>query len=290
MIRGALAGKNIILTGASRGLGREIALAVWREGANLLLVARSAEALHALRTEMLPTAFDAQHAHILRADLSLPADVDAIVAHACKVWDRVDVLVNNAAIVGPIGKLWENDWSEWQTTLQVNLLSPVALCRACIPWMIEHGGGKIINLAGGGATAPRPHFSAYATSKVAIVRLSETLAREVKDVNIQVNCVSPGALNTEMNSAVMAAGPDKAGVAEYDRAITLAERQISLPSAAADLCAFLAGSTGDAITGKLISAVWDPWPRLGEHLDELKNTDIYTLRRIVPQDRGQNWE
>lgn len=285
----ALSGKNVLVTGASRGLGREIAGAMWRAGANLLLAARSAAPLTDLQAGLMQTARTGQTAHVVVVDLGSPDAVKMIMDECRRHWDRVDVLVNNAAVLGPVGRAWENDWTEWQTTLRVNLLAPVELCRAMVPWMIERGGGKILNLSGGGATAPRPHFSAYATSKAALVRFSETLALEVKDRNIQVNCVAPGAMNTEMNRAVLQAGTERAGEAEYNRATQLALDK-GLPTRVVELCVFLAGARGDGITGRLLSAVWDPWQKLPEHMNELKESDIYTLRRIVPQDRGYHWE
>ncbi|MGE5264923.1 MAG: SDR family NAD(P)-dependent oxidoreductase [Acidobacteriota bacterium] len=285
----ALSGKNVLVTGASRGLGREIAGALWRAGASVLLAARSATPLSELQAELMQTARAGQTAHVVVVDLRSPDAVKMIVDECRRHWDRVDVLVNNAAVLGPVGRAWENDWTEWQTALRVNLLAPVALCRALVPWMIERGGGKVLNLSGGGATAPRPYFSAYATAKAALVRFSETLALEVKDRNVQVNCIAPGAMNTEMNRAVLQAGAEKAGNDEYARATRLALDK-GLPTRAAELCVYLAGSRGDGITGRLLSAKWDPWQKLPEHMDELKESDIYTLRRIVPQDRGYHWE
>jgi 3-oxoacyl-[acyl-carrier protein] reductase len=285
----ALVGKTVIVTGASRGLGADIARAVWRNGAHLLLAARSEEALVTLRAELMATATDGQQAHVVVADLRTADAVPKIMAESHRAWKTVDVLVNNAAIVGPIGKAWENDWEEWQATIRVNLLAVFELCRACLPWMIERRQGKIINLSGGGAAGTRPNFSAYATAKAGLVRFSEILAQELRDLNIQVNCVSPGAMRTEMLQAVLNAGLEKAGRLEYAQAVEKATQGGALPQQAAALCVFLASSASDGITGKLISAVWDPWEKLSEHIEDLKDSDIYTLRRIVPKDRGKDW-
>jgi NAD(P)-dependent dehydrogenase (short-subunit alcohol dehydrogenase family) len=262
---------------------------MWRSGACLLLVARSEKALLDLRAEFMSGARDGQQVHVLAADLSMPNAAAAIISEARRYWDRIDVLVNNAAILGPIGKVWENDWEEWQTTLRVNLLAPVELCRACIPWMKEHRQGKIINLSGGGATMPRPNFSAYATAKAGLVRFSEILAHEVCDIDVQVNCVAPGPMNTEMLQAILRAGPEKTGDGEYTQAIKQGGEGTTILQRAADLCVFLASPAASGITGKLISAVWDPWERLPEHLDGLRDSDVYTLRRITPKERGKDW-
>jgi 3-oxoacyl-[acyl-carrier protein] reductase len=282
-----LVGKNAIITGASRGLGVHVARAMWQEGASLLLVARSADALGQVHSDLMVSAQDGQRVDVVVADLQTPEAVPTIMRAARRVWDRVDVLVNNAGILGPIGKVWENDWEEWQAAIQVNLLAPVALCRACVLWMRECRQGKIINLSGGGATGPRPHFSAYATAKAGLVRFSETLAHEVRDLNVQVNCVAPGAMNTDMLQAVLQAGPKKTGTTAHRQAVKQIETGGVSPQRAAALCVFLASSASNGLTGKLLSAVWDPWESLLEHMDDMQGSDVYTLRRIVPRDRGR---
>jgi len=282
--------RNVLLTGASRGLGLYIAKALWNSGANILLVARTEGALAELKRDLLEKQTQGQQVEILVADLSDPGTSERILAVAKKLWKRIDVLINNAGIQGPIGKSWENAWDQWQRTLQVNLLSSVAMCRTFIPWMIQTGGGKIINLSGGGATSPRPNFSAYATAKAALVRFSETLARETCGYNIQVNCIAPGGMNTAMLEAIREAGPEKAGMEEFQAAMRCRKSDDSILKRAAALCCYLASDESNGLTGKLISAVWDPWDRLTEHLEELNASDIYTLRRITPEDRGKIWK
>jgi 3-oxoacyl-[acyl-carrier protein] reductase len=286
---GILTEKNVILTGASRGFGSHIARAMWRNGANLLLVARSGNALESLAKGLHESSMPSQQVHTVIADLKSPGAVDTIMGEALKAWKKLDVLINNAGIQGPIGCAWENDWEEWQEAIRVNLLAPVALCRASVPWMKDGGGGKIINLSGGGATGPRPYFSAYAVAKTGIVRFTEILAHEVREMNIQVNSIAPGALNTDMLQAVLNAGPEKAGQREYAQALKEAASGGADPSRPAELCVFLASSESGSITGKLISAAWDPWEELPLKMPDLAETDIYTLRRIVPKDRGKDW-
>lgn len=284
-----LVGKHALITGASRGLGAHIARAMWHAGASLLLVARSADALLQIQNELMAETQRGQQVHVVIADLQTPDAVSTIVGEARRLWERLDVLVNNAGIVTPIDKVWDNDWHAWQVTIRVNLLAPVELCRACIPWMREHRQGKIINISGGGATRPRPHFSAYATAKAGLVRFSETLAHEVRDLQIQVNCMAPGVMHTDMLQAVLRAGPEHAGALEYAEALKQAETGGVLPQRAAELCVFLASAASDGITGTLLSAVWDPWESLPEHLHDVQGSDIYTLRRIMPSDCGKTW-
>jgi len=281
-----LAGKNAIITGASRGLGLAIAEAMGRAGASLLLISRSSDALAEARKRAL--AAGASEASVFAADLQDESAPEAILAEAHRIWSRLDILINNAAIIGPIGKLWENDWTEWQNTIRVNLLAPAALCRLAVPWIAQNRRGAIVNISGGGATKARPHFSAYGTTKAAIVRFSETLAEEAAAQGIRVNCVAPGAMNTAMLEAVLRSSPDAAG-AEYTQAEKQALQGGTPPDLAASLCVYLASDRSAGITGKLISAVWDPWRDFDAHIEDLRNSDIYTVRRIVPTDRGKDW-
>jgi 3-oxoacyl-[acyl-carrier protein] reductase len=198
---------------------------------------------------------------------------------------RIDILVNNAAVQGPIGPLDSVDFSAWCEVFQTNLFAPAFLAAEFAKRMRPVGGGKIISISGGGATGPRPDFSAYAASKTALVRLTETLAEELKPYAIDVNAVAPGAMNTRMLEEVLSAGRD-AAPREYDAAVKRANEGGVPPAKAAELVVFLASPASDGITGRLISAVWDDWANLPAHKDELAKSDVYTLRRVVPKDRG----
>jgi 3-oxoacyl-[acyl-carrier protein] reductase len=282
----ALEGKRAIVTGASRGLGVAIARAFWDAGSSLLLVARSGAALASLR-DSLPRV-PGQEAHCAVADLGAPEAASTVLAAARARWESLDVLVNNAAQQGPIGRAWENDWKEWQQALRVHLLGPIALCRAVAPWMAARKAGKIINISGGGATSARPNFSSYAVAKTGLVRFSECLAAELRGDRVDVNCIAPGAMNSEMTRAVLRAGPEAAGV-EYEQARKVALEGGADAGRAAALCVFLASAESDGISGRLLSALWDPWQGLAARRAELEASDIYTLRRIVPRDRGKTW-
>jgi len=284
-----LANKTALITGASRGLGACIAKQFHQSGAHLILVARSQEKLDALRNHLLADANSLPAIEAVVVDLESTDAVTEFIQTTLQ-HRQIDILINNAASQGPIGASWENDWQAWQTTLQINLFTPIALCRAVIPPMIKRNYGKIINLSGGGATNARPNFSAYAVSKTGLVRFSETLAEEVKSFNIAVNCIAPGVMNTDMLKEILAAGEDKVGQKEFNQVKNkLNEADLTIERAA-ELCRFLASSNDNSLTGKLISAVWDPWKNLSKYIDDLKNSDIYTLRRIVPDDRGKEWE
>jgi 3-oxoacyl-[acyl-carrier protein] reductase len=146
--------------------------------------------------------------------------------------------------------------------------------------------GKIIVVSGGGATAPLPRISAYAASKAAAVRFAETLALEVADDGIDVNSVAPGALNTRLLDQVIEAGPDVVGADFFARMLREKERGGTPLEKGAELVRFLASSASDGISGRLISAVWDDWQHMPDVRDRIAESDVYTRRRIVPEDRG----
>ena len=284
---GSLNGKNCIITGASRGLGAEVARRLWQEGASLLLVARNLEGLKSVAGKL--EARPDQQVHLFKCDLMREGAAEEIVLFARSVFNRIDVLVNNAAIQGPIGCAWDTDPAAWREALQVNLLSPVSLSTLCVREMIPERRGKIISISGGGATGSRPNFSSYAVAKTGLVRFSEILAEELMEYNIQVNCVAPGAMATDMLAAIVDAGPEIAGNREFDVANRVKETSGGTLERAARLVLFLAADTSDGLTGRLISAAWDPWERFPDHLEAIMQTDIYTLRRIVPRDRKLDW-
>jgi len=212
-----------------------------------------------------------------------------LVADALERFSRVDVLVNNAGVYGPKGLIEEVDWDEWERAVRVNLFGSVLCCRAVLPHFRANGYGKIIQLSGGGATSPLPRLSAYAASKAAVVRFAETLAEELDGTGIDVNAIAPGALNTRLLDQVLDAGPERVGDSFYARALEQQASGGTPLDLAARLAVFLASGASDGITGKLISAPWDPWEELGRHADDLRGSDVYTLRRIVPADRGLSW-
>jgi 3-oxoacyl-[acyl-carrier protein] reductase len=147
----------------------------------------------------------------------------------------------------------------------------------------------IINISGGGATGPRPNFSAYASSKAALVRFSENLAEETRHLGMRVNCIAPGAMPTDMLKKVLQADKKKVGEKEFSQAQKVLEVGADVMERAADLALFLASDKAAGITGKLISAPWDRWEDWPKHLAELESSDAYTLRRITGKDRGLTW-
>ena len=285
----SLADRSAIITGASQGLGLAIAEAYVAAGAHVLLCAREAKSLEAAHDQLVARKSPEQIVASQVADVSNSEDVQRIVEKALSLFRQVHILVNNAGVYGPKGAIEDVDWSDWVRAIEINLLGSVLMCRALLPHLKANRYGKIIQLSGGGATNPLPRISAYAASKAAVVRFAETLAEEVRDDHIDVNSIAPGALNTRLLEEVLAGGPEAVGQAFYDRSLKQKQEGGAPLSRGAELAVYLGSAESDGVTGKLLSAVWDPWRTLADHLGDLRTTDTYTLRRIVPKDRGLTW-
>lgn len=283
-----LENRAAIITGANQGLGLAIARAYVEAGASVMICARNADLLEGAHAELSALAASGQTILMQAADVSRRDDVEGLVNRAIETFGQVHILVNNAGIYGPKGGIETIDWDEWVKAIEINLFGSVLLCRALLPHLKAHRYGKIVQLSGGGATNPLPFLSAYAASKAAIIRFAETLAEEVREYHIDVNAIAPGALNTRLLDEILEAGPEKVGQSFYDRMVTQKAKGGTPLEKGASLAVYLASEASDGITGKLISAVWDPWETLAEHKDDLRG-DVYTLRRIVPQDRGMSW-
>lgn len=286
---GVLQGRAAIITGANQGLGRAIARAYVTAGASVLLCARNEQLLDEARREMAALATADQVVDAMPADVSDAAHVHQLASRALSLFPQVHVLVNNAGVYGPMGPIEEVDWGAWARAMEINIYGSVLPCRALLPHFKQHRYGKIVQLSGGGATNPLPRISAYAASKAAIVRFAESLALEVREYGIDVNAIAPGALNTRLLDEVLQAGPEAVGADFYDRMLKTKTTGGTPLETGAALAVFLGSAESDGITGRLISAVWDPWRELPAHRNDLDQSDVYTLRRIVPKDRGWSW-
>jgi NAD(P)-dependent dehydrogenase (short-subunit alcohol dehydrogenase family) len=284
-----LQGIRAIITGANQGFGLAVAEHFVAEGARVFLCARDEARLREAAASVQARAAQPDAVRWMRADVTSAADVDRLTQSAIAALGGLDALVCNAGIYGPKGPIEEVDWDAWVQALNVNLLGTILCCRSVLPHFRGQRHGKIILLSGGGATKPMPFLSAYAASKAAVVRFGETLAGEVADAGIDVNAVAPGALNTRLLDEVLEAGPAAVGDAFYAQSMKQKQSGGTPLETGARLCAFLASPVSDGITGRLISAVWDPWADLPARREELAASDIYTLRRIVPEERGKDW-
>ena len=284
-----LQGRTAIITGASQGLGLEIAMQYVAAGASVIICARDEGMLSKAADVLKRSASNDQVISHIVADVAESEAVDALIDFAIDKMGRIDILVNNAGIYGPKGPTDSVDWVQWVQAINVNLLGSVLMCRAVITHMKRQGYGKIVQLSGGGATNPLPNLSSYAVSKAGIVRFIETLAIEAAEYAIDANAIAPGALNTRMLDEILASDPEAVGKEFYERALQQKASGGAGLEKGASLAVFLGSAGSDGITGKLISAIWDPWEELDRYKADLEDSDIYTLRRIVPSDRGLDW-
>jgi NAD(P)-dependent dehydrogenase (short-subunit alcohol dehydrogenase family) len=264
--------KGVLVTGAGRGIGKRLALGFASAGARVGLLARSKAELDLAHLEIEHAGGVALR---IRADVT---DFDEMCAAADRMranFGGVHVLVAAAAIQGPIGPLVDNPPKAWAETIHTNLLGVMYSCRAVLPQMIDRRSGKIIVLSGEGAGSPRPNFSAYAAAKAALARMVETLAEEVRDHNVQVNCMAPGAAYTHMTDQILHAG-ERAGWKAQEEALELRVTGGIAPEKQIQLALFLASERSNHVSGKLIH-VNDDWKRLET---SNANPELYTLRRV----------
>lgn len=272
--------KVAVIVGAGRGIGEAIASRFAAEGAKLVLAARTAPELQAV-TELVNAAGGT--ANFVVADVTAPAEVAHLVQKSIEVFGHIDILVNAAGTYGPIGRVWEIDSHEWENAFSVNLFGAFLLCQAVLPHMIRAGRGKIVNFSGGGATSPLCRFSAYGVSKAAVVRLTETLAEEVKEFNIQVNAIAPGAVDTKLQDSVLAAGERAGDLLQRIRRLRETGEGGTPREVPADLAVFLASDDSRSLTGRLISAPNDKWESwTDERIEQVMSKPWFTLRRMDP--------
>lgn len=268
-----LSGKNILITGAGRGIGKRLALSIAARGAKVGLLARSRGELDLAQLEIEQAGGVAMR---LRADVREADQIAAAVDRMKVHWGQIDVLICAAGIQGPVGPLLEVSPKAWWETVETNLHGVMLAARAVLPEMIARRSGKIIALSGGGSLTPRPNFSAYAASKTALVRLIETLAAEISEHNVQANCMAPGGAYTSMTDEILAAG-EKAGWKEIENAKQVRMTGGVMPEKQVQLALFLASERSNHITGKVVH-VNDEWRKLEQGQ---VNTELYTLRRVV---------
>jgi 3-oxoacyl-[acyl-carrier protein] reductase len=273
-----LSGYTAIVTGGSRGIGAAIAEALVASGAHVVITSRSPGELSVTKERLSKSGV----VESFCCDVSSREQVSELATFVRCVVGDPHIVVNNAGIQGPIGRLDRINLDAFWTTLRINLGGVVHCSRAFLPAMIRRRHGKIINIAGGGATAPRQNFSAYAVSKVAIARLTENLALELMQERIDVNAVAPGFVDTRFQDEIIAAGAE-AGP-ELEKIVTARrERSHFVPAAtAAALVVFLASNEANGLTGKLISAPHDPWRDWSGKGPQLSSSPLYTLRRLDP--------
>ena len=234
-------GKVAIITGASRGIGRAIALRLAGAGAKIVVSSRKLEGVQPVADEISAAGGQAL---ALAAHVGQPADVAALVSQAIETFGRIDIVVNNAATNPHFGPLLTADEGQWDKILDTNAKGTFRMCKAVVPQMEAQGGGKIINLTSIAGLHPSPGMGLYGISKAALIALTQQLAMELGPANIQVNAIAPGVIKTRF-SQLLWQTPE---ISEP----TLAHmplRRFGEPEDVAGLALFLASPASDYVTG-----------------------------------------
>ncbi len=198
-----LAGKSAVITGASRGIGEAAAIELASHGVSLVLVARSSDSIDALAKKI---AAEGGNAVAVTADVSCYDDVAAAVDRCASEYGGIDIIVNNAGVIDPIGKLADTDPAQWSHAVDINLKGVYNGVHAALQPMLKNGGGMIVNVSSGAATSPLEGWSQYCASKAGALMLTRMVHKEYADAGIRVVGLSPGTVATEMQGAVRDSG------------------------------------------------------------------------------------
>lgn len=266
-----------VVTGASRGIGRVIALALARRGASVCLTARSRDGLERTAEEI--RAADGR-AGVCPCDVAKPGELIHVRDECTETLGPATVLVNNAGRLGAIGPTWECDPEEWCRDIDVNLCGALHGIHAFVPGMLERGAGRVINLVGGGTARAFPFASGYGTAKAGLMRLTETVAAELTAVRsaVKVFALSPGFVRTAMTEQFTRTARGREWMGRLAK--RLEQQEDTPPEHAADVACYLASGKLDAYHGRMLHTERD-WPRLtemAERADETVDNDYRTLR------------
>jgi 3-oxoacyl-[acyl-carrier protein] reductase len=242
-----LRNKSIIITGAGRGLGRAIAHATSREGAKVTLMSRSLNELEDVAAQIRDGGGTCL---VSRGDVSCRDDVTHTVKQAADRFSTVDVLINNAAVIGPVRFREDADPKAWDNTIAINLNGAYLCARAVLPFMIQNRGGKIINIASGLGQMPFPKLCAYSVSKAGIIQLTRSLSMELEPLNIQVNAIDPGMMDTKLQERIRSFGPAVLGTSVHENMMEYKNKNLLKdPAEIAALAVILASSKADRLSG-----------------------------------------
>jgi NAD(P)-dependent dehydrogenase (short-subunit alcohol dehydrogenase family) len=266
-----LEGQVALVTGAGRGVGRAIALALSDAGAAVAVCARSEDEVSRVAGEI---ADRRGHALAIRCDVTCRQEVEGTVAAVRDAIGPVDLLVSNAGQFGPVGPLAATDPDEWWQALEVNLRGPLYCARAVLPGMLARGHGRIVNVSSGAGLAAIPMLSAYAVSKTALYRLSENLAAETRGHGVMVFAINPGLVRTAMSESALSCG--EPSIEQWFKDAFASQEDVSTESAAA-LIVYLASGAADVLSGRYIFATEDV-AQMVARADEIEHRDLYVLR------------
>ncbi len=267
----------VLVTGGSRGIGKSIARSFLLEGAYVVICARNKKDIETAQSDFKKSGMDKTFG--VSIDVSQPNQVKTVFEKTESLFGPVDILVNAAGIQTPYGLLVDTDDHDWISSIQTNLIGTMLCTKYALRSMASRNKGKILNFSGGGSFNPRPYFSAYASSKAAVVRFTETIAEEVSGSKININAIAPGPVDTQLFGEALAA-KEKIGEKNWKKMMAVKKKGLNPPDFVCDLALFLASNESNWISGKVISATWDDWKNLGAQKQDLIGSSLLTMRRI----------
>jgi 3-oxoacyl-[acyl-carrier protein] reductase len=282
-----LEGRCVLVTGGSMGIGFAVAEECLRVGARVGICART----HADLDDAVGDLKGRGYSDVagFPCDVTNLNQLESTLDALESSFGPLAGVVHAAGIYGPIGTIVEVDPEAWFDAIEVNLFGSFLVSRQAALRFIRNGGGRIALFSGGGAATPFPNYTAYACSKIGVVRLTETIAAELAPHNIEVNCIAPGFVITRLHEQTLAAGA-RAGAKFLETTQAQIEKGGVPAAVGARAAAFLISDAARGITGKFVAAPYDGLEEWPEHLQELAASDLFTLRRIVPRDRGLDWQ
>jgi 3-oxoacyl-[acyl-carrier protein] reductase len=276
--------RRILITGASAGIGAALVRALAADGHRVLACARRLDKLREV-TE------NDRLAASMRCDIGEEGEVRALVTWMRERTDALDAVIQCAGAFGPIGPFETTDSAAWLATLRANVFGTYLVARHTLPLLERGHRPRLLTFSGGGAFGRFTNYSAYATSKAAVVRLTECLADELKERGVAVNAVAPGMVATEIHEATRRAGAERAGAEHFAQTRRVLEEGRGVPmQVPVDCVRFLLSDAADGLTGKTIAANFDPWreERFRASLKDIAVSDVYTMRRINPVHLGDD--
>lgn len=277
--------KVILITGGGSGIGAAIAQGLDSEVYDIIICGRKIKKLEKVAKKNL-------NIYPYPCDVSNESKVKKMFNFVNKKFGRLDVIINCAAVQGEIGRIDKTNPTDWKKTVEINLLGTYLTIKYFLELLLKSNTKKIINFAGGGAFNSFPNYSAYAVSKAGVVRLTENIAEELKELDVKANCVAPGFVTTDIHKQTLRAGKKKAGKKYYDFTVEKLKKGGEPIEMGVECVKFLISTDSGNLTGKTISANFDRWKekKFRKYIPEINESDLFTSRRINPNNLEEKYK
>lgn len=275
--------KVVLITGGGSGIGLAIAEGFLKEGARVILSSRSQEKLDLAKGKLLATAsmdsLDKSSIFTIPCDVTSDKDLKNLVNLIEQTYGKLNAVIAATGLYGAIGPFLKTPIEEWVRSVEINLIGTAKTVFYTSPLLSLNVPSQIILFSGGGQAAYE-NFSSYVTSKGGIWRFTETVGAELSKLNIFMNAVTPGPVNTQFLDDLIAAGPEKVGAVVYEKSLKQKKEGGQSPFKTLELCLYLLSGEAKGLYGKTLSAIWDPFLDFKD-VHQLSQSDIYTFKRVV---------